>query len=229
VIVCSGKRAVQVRLVFLDRGGLSGRCFAAMPRPGPFEYIIVGAIALVLAYGAWLSITTPKPIGHPLLEEPVQAPVFPVPTAAQPATGKWRVSREHSSIDDSVSVFATLTSDSFDAWLHKGDGPTLILRCMDHETSAYVATSLGAQPENGGDYTAAVRLDGQKAFKVSMREATSNDALVFSGGAAMIKKMIGHKRMLFRWVPFDSPPAIATFDITGVGEAIKPLREACKW
>jgi type VI secretion system protein VasI len=41
--------------------------------------------------------------------------------------------------------------------------------------------------------------------------------------------MIGHATLLFEFVPFNSSPAMTTFDLRGLAEAVKPLREACEW
>lgn len=65
-----------------------------------------------------------------------------------------------------------------------------------------------------------------------MDASTSNRALGhFSGGKAipLIKRMLGKEQMLTRFTPFGESAVTANFPIKGVEEAIKPLREACKW
>ncbi|ASM76020.1 hypothetical protein VITFI_CDS0241 [Vitreoscilla filiformis] len=44
-----------------------------------------------------------------------------------------------------------------------------------------------------------------------------------------MKKMAEGSTLLFEFVPFNSSPQMTTFQISGLGVALKPLREACKW
>lgn len=40
---------------------------------------------------------------------------------------------------------------------------------------------------------------------------------------------IPDRLLLFEFVPFNSSPAMTTFDLRGLADAIKPLKEICKW
>ena len=45
----------------------------------------------------------------------------------------------------------------------------------------------------------------------------------------LIKKMMQRSTLFFQFVPFHSSPVMTTFDLRGLSEAIKPLRENCRW
>ena len=45
----------------------------------------------------------------------------------------------------------------------------------------------------------------------------------------LIKKMLQRSALLFQFVPFHSTRVMTTFDPRGLAEAIKPLRENCRW
>ena len=76
------------------------------------------------------------------------------------------------------------------------------------------------------------RLDSEDAARHTFRESNDNQALgLWSGGQAIpfIKGMLGHDRMLIRATPFSDSTVTGEFNIAGLDEAIKPLREACNW
>ena len=74
-----------------------------------------------------------------------------------------------------------------------------------------------------------MRFDKEKAMKYHTSKSTDGEALFFGQSIGLIKKMIGHATLLFEFVPFNSSPAMTTFDLRGLAEAVKPLREACEW
>jgi type VI secretion system protein VasI len=54
---------------------------------------------------------------------------------------------------------------------------------------------------------------------------------LWNGNAAIpfIKKMMEHEKMVIRATPFSDSAVTAEYRISGLEEAIKPLRDACKW
>ena len=145
--------------------------------------------------------------------------------------GKWRVHREVSKIDDSQTVVLSLSADNaVTGWPSKRYVPVLHLRCQQKRTEAYIDVGMASTVEYGHDgATVTLRFDKEKATKQRMAQSTDREALFFSQAVPMIKQMSSHSTMLFEFVPFNASPAMTTFDLTGLPEAIKPLREACKW
>ena len=109
--------------------------------------------------------------------------------------------------------------------------PTLWVRCEEKKTEIFIHTGLAANPEYGlfNEYTVTLRIDKAKAFNLRAIQATSSDGLFLPNAVGLAKRMMGHEKLLFNFVPFNSPPQTVTFPIGGLGAAIKPLRAACKW
>jgi type VI secretion system protein VasI len=153
------------------------------------------------------------------------------PRTATTTVSKWRVNKETSRIDDSTNVIISLDADSpISGWPRKTQTPLLILRCKERKTEAYVVTNMSPQVEYGTDgATVTLRFDKEKATKYQTSKSTDGEALFFSQSVGLIKKMLQHTTLLFEFVPFNSSPTMTTFDLRGLAEAVKPLREICKW
>lgn len=153
------------------------------------------------------------------------------PKTSTATASKWRINKETSRIDDSTNVFVSLDADSsVSGWPRKTYTPSLILRCKEKKTEAYIVTGMSPQVEYGTDgATVTLRFDKEKATKYHTSKATDGEALLFGQSIGLIKKMLQHSTLLFQFVPFNSSPAMTTFDLRGLSEAAKPLRDTCKW
>jgi len=62
-------------------------------------------------------------------------------------------------------------------------------------------------------------------------ESTDHKALGLSGASsiAFIKEMFGAQRLFIRATPFNESAVTGEFNISGLDDAIKPLRKACGW
>ena len=74
-----------------------------------------------------------------------------------------------------------------------------------------------------------MRLDKGKAKSKSFLRATNGKAIFFKKPIGQIKQMLKAKEMKIKWTPFSANPVIATFNIKGLEDAIKPLRKTCGW
>lgn len=153
------------------------------------------------------------------------------PKSSSTMVSKWRVNKEISRIDDSTNLTISLDADSpISGWPRKTHTPSLVLRCKEKKTEAYIVTGMSPQVEYGNDgATVTLRFDKEKATKYHTSKSTDGEALFFGKSIGLVKKMLGHTTLLFEFVPFNSTPAMTTFDLTGINEAIKPLRDTCKW
>ena len=141
--------------------------------------------------------------------------------------GKWDVSITTSEIDDSQKVILMLSSDNTILASYKTTRPTLILRCSENKTEAYVSwdTFLGTRSAK-----ILSRYDKEKAHTRSWGISTDNKASFAPGGnVSYIKKLLKHKKLLLQVTPYSDSPVTAKFDLRGINEAIKPLRKACHW
>lgn len=150
------------------------------------------------------------------------------------ASTKWIVGRDKSKLTDQEGVFLHL--ESKDA-IHCRFGPdstaTLIIRCKEGTTSAYISTECHLASSDYNDYGhVRYRIDTKPAGLAKMNESTDHRALgLWSGSRAIpfIKQMLGGKELIAQFTPYGESPVSAEFPISGIEDAIKPLREACKW
>ena len=140
---------------------------------------------------------------------------------------KWVVSESKSPIDDSVTV--TMMLDASDTILNsygQFNRPTLILRCSENKTNAYVNWDMFL----GTDRIKVLsRIDKEKAKTRSWSISTDNKATFTPKNIAFIKSLFGHEKLLQQLTPYGSSPKTTSFEIGGLEEAIKPLRKACGW
>jgi type VI secretion system protein VasI len=144
---------------------------------------------------------------------------------------KWQIEKEISRIDDSTNVHVSLRADSaISGWPSKTYTPFLIFRCKEGKTEAFINTGLSPQIEYGSDgATVTLRFDKEKAKKYQTSKSTDGEALFFRQSISLIKKTLQHSTLLFEFIPFNSSPVMTTFDLHGLPEAVKPLKETCKW
>lgn len=153
----------------------------------------------------------------------------------QSPAGKWGVRVDKSQFKDTTDVFMSIASDD-PINCGRITGPAyakLYLRCHENTTAIYISTQCHLTSSRYNDYgKVEVRIDDAPSRIISMDSSTSNDSLgLWSGGQAipLIKSMIGKDIMLTRFTPYGESPVTARFQISGLEEAIKPLRESCGW
>lgn len=157
------------------------------------------------------------------------------PTAtALPAKGKWQVRSEKSAITDKTDVFMSVVStEIIDCGFNRGGQIRLTLRCMDDATSVIFDTGCHMASSDYNNYGhVTYRTDADKAQVARMDASTNNQALgLWNGGRSipMIKNMLGKSEMIVKMTPYSENPFTATFEIGGLDQSIKPLREACAW
>ncbi|RWR08500.1 type VI secretion system-associated protein TagO [Paenirhodobacter populi] len=150
--------------------------------------------------------------------------------------GNWEVRTQTSVMNDQTDYFMRVESqDPIVCRSYAGqERPALLLRCMENTTAILLSTSschlTSSEYNDYGDIQ--YRIDDLPARTKGFTESTSNDTLgLWSGGAAIpfIKSLFGHKQLIMRFTPFNESPKTVTFDISGIDEAVKPLRDACNW
>lgn len=158
-------------------------------------------------------------------------------TSDQPATPEietdWSVRTDVSPLDDSKSVYLTVTSTSpIMGRYGRLETGTLFIRCFENTTSLFTVWGGHFMSDNRGGGRVDYRIDDNSAAHVSMQESSDNEALgLWNGGASIpfIKRLFGGETIFMRASPFNESPVEMTFNISGLEEAIEPLREACGW
>lgn len=141
--------------------------------------------------------------------------------------GAWNIRTERSPIDDSMNVYLSVQSQELVRSGYYTVRPSLQVRCKENKTEIYINWDLYLGLDSTMQLT---RFDDLKASEDFWSISTSSKA-VFAPGSHIdfLKKTMKHNKLLVQITPYGESPVMATFDIRGLAEAIKPLREACHW
>ena len=142
-------------------------------------------------------------------------------------SGKWAVRSDKSPIDDSVNVYLSVQSEEPVRYGYNTVRPSLFIRCSENKTNVFLNWDLYLGLDSTGMLT---RFDSENASTETWSISTDNRAVFVRGSdIAFAKKMMNHNKLLTRITPYGESPVMATFPISGLSEAIKPLRQACNW
>ena len=141
--------------------------------------------------------------------------------------GIWSVREDRSQIDDSVNVYVSVPANEPIKSGYNVANPILYIRCAENKTNVFITWDLYLGLNETRMLT---RFDKQKATTDTWLISTDNKAVFVKGSAiAFAKKIMKHDKLLTQITPYGENPVMATFDIRGLSEAIKPLRKACHW
>lgn len=148
-------------------------------------------------------------------------------TSVTEGKGKWIVRSEKSPINDATNVVLYLKSEKEVRSGYNTVSPSLIIRCSEKKTNAYIIWDLYLGMDST---TMLTRLDKESAVTKSWSISTDYKAVFVSGSdVAFAKELMLHKTLLVQITPYGESPVMTTFEIGGLTDAIKPLREACNW
>jgi type VI secretion system protein VasI len=152
-----------------------------------------------------------------------------------PVVAKWRVRKEKSAMIDTTDIFMEVSSEGSHVCRAYGNAPSKIYfmaRCMENTTSVIVYGDCHVASGFQGYGEVTYRIDDEEARDEAFEASTDNSALgLWSGGRAIpfLKDLLDKDQIIVRFTPFNMSPVEATFNIRGIADAIKPLREACSW
>lgn len=148
------------------------------------------------------------------------------------STENWIVRTSVSNVDDSQNV--VLITEALDPNKGRfGNEVRLSFLAACRENSTNIWFHFGGHFMS--DYQhgrVTYRIDKQEAKRKSFIESNNHESLgLWSGGSAIpfLKQLMGHDRLYIKATPHSESALEAVFDISGLEEAIKPLREACNW
>lgn len=148
------------------------------------------------------------------------------------AMGKWFVQQGVSPVDDSKSVTIRLNADRPINARYNLITPHLYIRCKENVTELYIDFDTFLR---SNDLTPITRIDSEKAVS-NRRWNISNDhkAIFYPSTRSkkttdFIKDLIGKNKLFIQVTPYGESAVNTTFTLTGLDEAIKPLRETCGW
>ncbi|MCF7486709.1 type VI secretion system-associated protein TagO [Vibrio sp. A2-1] len=150
--------------------------------------------------------------------------------SVQKSSGKWKKQEEVSPLDDSTNIYIRVSgNETIPNRYNKLVTPELVIRCKENTTalSVWWGTYLGLN----STYVT-YRVDKLKPKKTKWSLSTKNEHIgKWSGSSSIpfIKQLLGKEKLLMQLTPYGENSVMTTFDISGIEEAIKPLRKQCKW
>ena len=145
----------------------------------------------------------------------------------------WTLSIEQSKIDDSKTVILMTQATTPIPGRFRGYAtPTLVLRCLQNVTSAYIDFDGWYMTDISGHGQVTFRIDKEKPFFHGMSASNSNKALGFwNGGTSLpfIKKLMTGQSLLVQATPFRESSMMVTFNISNLESVLDPLRKASNW
>jgi len=159
--------------------------------------------------------------------------IFREKVSPSTSTGKWKLTTAKSQIDDTETNTLTLESEeSIPGRFGGREHATLIIRCQENVTAAYFIMGGHFLADIEGHDKVTYRVDDQRAVTEAFATSTDNMALgKWSGGSAIpfIKKLGGGRQLVIRVTPYNESPKTATFNISGIDDALQPVRKGCNW
>jgi type VI secretion system protein VasI len=152
----------------------------------------------------------------------------------QGASTAWAVDQASSPINDMTNVDLSVSSEhpvpaKFGGALRL----KLAIRCREGKTS--LAVHFGDHFMTSSKYgdwgKVTYRVDRRAAAEALWVHSPDNAELVIQGPPAieLATSMVSASNFLIRAVPFGEMPLTASFDVSGLENAIAPLRTACAW
>lgn len=143
------------------------------------------------------------------------------------AAGAWELAEHISKLDDSTNVFINVESLVLFDGPQDSKYPRLVLGCREGKTNLWI--DFGMNVEDGG---IVYRIDKTPAATLEMQLSSNDQALGLwehEEAVGFAKKLLKADTLLARAIPAGASARDAEFPITGMAEAIKPLRTACRW
>lgn len=152
------------------------------------------------------------------------------PATSSETVSAWDVIVKTSPVDDSQNVYLRVVSSEAVANRYGGvSRPSLMVRCQENKTNLYTVWSdyLGNE-----DIELTIRIDKDPAYSRDWSISTDGNAAgLWNGGNSIpfIQSLFGRDQLLVRLTPYAESAVTAIFPISGLEQAIEPLRKACGW
>jgi len=137
--------------------------------------------------------------------------------------GDWKVQEKTNPLDDSKTV--TLMLFPHEGTYRKRQKPVILARCSSGETDFYIAWN----DYLGREAIVTTRVGNNKANTSEWSLSTDSKSSFHPKPIKFLKSMLNEEKLVAQITPYNESPTTAIFNISGLNEAIKPLKETCKW
>jgi hypothetical protein len=190
----------------------------------PVKNTYTMTIVIVVLFGLWYIGSTPSK--SPSITQSSQAI-----TGKEAVKDNWTFHTDKSEMDSSKSVYiSTVAINSLQKWLGT-IRPTLVLRCYEGKTEVVFEAETNLQPEIGNynQATVRVRFDEGKPSSQLWSESSEGTALFARKPINLINQIEKSKVMKIEFTPFNVPPQIAEFKVSGLSKHLPELKKTCGW
>lgn len=144
----------------------------------------------------------------------------------------WQSSRSTSPIDDSATI--SIRQEARDTYANRyGDvgRANLQILCERNTTGIAIVFPELYTSDIGGLGKVTFRADRDQAFTVQMHPTNDRAALMLISGEAIrtIKQFVNAEALFAQTLTVSEPSVQVEFDLSGLTEAIAPIRETCGW
>lgn len=146
------------------------------------------------------------------------------------AHGRWAVSEDVNPVDDTKIVVAAL--EAVEGRSRHGGPIKLHVRCQSNLIEVFISWGqyLGGDDDKintGNQKDVIVRIGDEKAYPGYWGISTDGAATFAPAQIQLLRKVVGAQRLVVRTTPLGSAPITATFDTTGMAEALTPVMVTC--
>lgn len=197
---------------------------APWPRSTQVATVLLAVLALFWPVVKAVTFTPPQKLAN--------ASISPISGAATSATagGQWQIKEDSSPMDGSKRIVISRDAEHDIAGWLQSKRPSLIVRCQEGKTEAYIATGLAATVEYDTDrHTVRLRFDDGKPTTQHWDESTDHEALFAPNAIQFARELVGSKTLTFQFTPFDASPAVARFNLEGLAPYLQKAASACGW
>jgi len=147
-------------------------------------------------------------------------PLLPKPSEE---SGKWKSYSKTNPIDDSTTVIVSLEADT--GTNDRGEKTSLVIRCKSNETDLLV----NWDDYLGRDAYVLSRVGNNKAKTQTWSITTDSKGAFHPSPIAFIKELLTADKLVTQITPYNESPVTSVFSTAGLSNAIKPIRDTCKW
>ncbi len=192
--------------------------------------LVLTFVAGAYAGREWLRADIRKAMEQTTSLSALSAPTPPV--ATPPRSRGWEVRERTSPMDDTKTLTLSVdANEEVDGWPSQRVRPTLLVRCKERSTDVYVSIGVSVQSAYGAIDASdvRVRLDSARVEEQRWDESTDNQALFAPNAIRFARRLVKAQKLTFQFTPFNSSPAIVTFDLAGADTLIPKVATLCGW
>jgi len=142
-------------------------------------------------------------------------PSTPDSKSTAPTLDNWYLHESQNKMDNSPEV--TLSTSGT-------DGATLIIRCSEHKTDAFVNTDTVV--DNKG---VRIRFDDSSPERQFWSESTDHRAIFAPDAVTFARALTKARKLLFEFTPFEERARTVSFEVSGLDGKLQKIAAACDW